>query len=90
VKRSESDGIMNTNIFTTDPPEPAFMGDKKRNTITFDPDPDVAEELLKKLRAMGNPYGMRSKICNDALRDYLRDFDSKVRAWSVAMRGKAA
>lgn len=82
---------MKTNIFTPDLPELDFMAEKqKRSTITFDPDQDVAEDLAKALRAMGNPHGMRSKICNDALRAYLRNFDSKVRAWSVAMRGKAA
>lgn len=48
-----------------------YMADKtkrKRETITFEPDDDVAKELLEIQEALGKTRGIRSEFINAALR----------------------
>lgn len=77
------------NILSTTLEMPAFMATepKKPKTITFEPDEDVGETLAQLLADMGNPYGMRSKVINDILRDGLPQWRTQTLA---ALKGKRA
>lgn len=60
---------------------------QKPKTITFEPDEDVAKVLSDLLRDLGQPWGMRSKVINDVLRDGLPEWRSQM---LQALRGKKA
>jgi hypothetical protein len=55
---------------------------RKRPTITFEPDEDVAKELAKIEEIMGKARGLRTAYINDALRNELPHLiRRKVDAW---------
>jgi hypothetical protein len=59
-------------------------------TITFEPEDDVAKELSDLLASMGNPWGMRSKVINDVLRDGIRAWKSRLFSALGETKGKKA
>ena len=55
---------------------------RKRSTITFEPDEDVAKELAKIKEIMGKSRGLQTAYINDALRAELPNLmRRKIDAW---------
>lgn len=58
---------------------------RKRPTITFEPDEDVARELAKIEKIMGKRRGLRTAYINDALRAELPNLiRKKFDAWQLS------